>query len=325
MLRNNSPFLPGSSSWRNMLNRAGQSGRARGIIYAVIGTMFWGFSGAAAQYAFGDLHLNPLWLVGVRLFGAGALLLLWFGLQQPRALLKLWTSPKRAILMVVFALLGMIPSQLTYFMAIQYGNAATATVLQFTGPLFIVVYLACANRQWPRRVDMFAIALAMLGTVLVVTHGHLTSLALAPLAVVWGLAAGVSQASYTLLPRTLLAQFDARLVVGWAMLVGSVPFAPLLIKTGVPVLPVSGWLTIAFIVIVGTMFAYLLYLKSMAYITPTATGMLSAFEPLTATVMTVILLGTRIGPAEIIGGLMILGTVFLQALPMRRRGQLRGL
>jgi drug/metabolite transporter (DMT)-like permease len=130
-----------------MLNRAGQSGRARGIIYAVIGTMFWGFSGAAAQYAFGDLHLNPLWLVGVRLFGAGALLLLWFGLQQPRALLKLWTNPKRAILMVVFALLGMIPSQLTYFMAIQYGNAATATVLQFTGPLFIVVYLACANRQ----------------------------------------------------------------------------------------------------------------------------------------------------------------------------------
>lgn len=295
--------------------------RGRGILYATVGSMFWGFSGAAAQFAFGDLHLNPLWLVGVRLFGAGILLLGWFAVEQPHAVFTLWRSPRRALLLVAFAILGMIPSQLTYFMAIQYGNAATATVLQFTGPLFIVVYLCLAQHELPRRIDVIAIALAVVGTVLVVTHGHLTGLALAPLAVIWGLAAGVSQASYTLLPRTLLTEFDARVVVGWAMFVGSVLFWPTLIQTGMPALPPRGWLTILFIVLVGTMFAYLLYLKSLNDIDATTTGMLSAFEPLTATIATVVLLGTRIGLAEIIGGVLILGTVFLQAMPLRRQAR----
>lgn len=55
----------------------------------------------------------------------------------------------------------MMPSQLTYFLAVSYGNAATATVLQFLGPLFIIIYLALASRQWPRRVDVVSIVVAL--------------------------------------------------------------------------------------------------------------------------------------------------------------------
>ncbi len=295
-------------------------GQGWGVFYAVLGTVFWGFSGAAVQYAFGSLNVQPLWLVGVRLLGAGLLLLGWFAVSDWRHFFDVWRRPRHAVQLVVFALLGMIPSQLTYFLSIHYGNAATATVLQFTGPLFIVLYFALAKRQWPRRVDGIAIILAVVGTVLVVTKGHLTGLALAPLAVFWGLLAGVSQASYTLLPRELLATFDARLVVGWAMLVGSVPFMPLLVQTGLPHFSLGGIATILFIVVVGTMFAYLLYLKSLKYISATATGMLSACEPLTATVMTVLLLGTQVSFVEGIGGCLILATVFLQAMGGRQSG-----
>lgn len=60
------------------------------------------------------------------------------------------------------------------------------------------------------------------GTYLLVTQGRLTSLALAPAAVLWGVLAGVSQASYTLLPRQLLRRYDETQVVGWAMLIGGV-------------------------------------------------------------------------------------------------------
>ena len=37
------------------------------------------------------------------------------------------------MLLILFAFLGMVPSQLTYFLAISAGNAATATILQFWG------------------------------------------------------------------------------------------------------------------------------------------------------------------------------------------------
>ena len=36
----------------------------------------------------------------------------------------------------------------------------------------------------------------------------------------WGIMAGGRQALYTLLPRTLLAKYDARAVTGWSMLLG---------------------------------------------------------------------------------------------------------
>lgn len=292
----------------------------RGILYAVIGAMLWGLSGSVAQYLFASAHLAPTWLVGVRLFCAGGLLLGWYAQATHASPIRIWQW-RNGWRLLAFAWLGMLPSQATYFMAINYGNAATATVLQFLGPLFIVVYMALANRRWPRRIDLLAIGLAMLGTSLLVTQGRLTSLAISIPAVVWGLLAGVSQASYTLLPRRLLREFDARLVVGWAMLLGSMFFWPQLLTVQPPALSAADWWGIGFIIVGGTMLAYLFYLKSLAYISPSATGMLSAFEPLTATVVAVVCLGTRLALAELIGGGLILVTTGLQAWPQKPMGK----
>lgn len=74
---------------------------------------------------------------------------------------------------------------------------------------------------------------------------------------------------------------------------------------------------VAFIVIAGTMLAYLLYLKSLKSLDPETTGMLSAFEPLTATLLTVTILGTPVTHFELIGGVCIMATALLQALPRR--------
>ncbi|MCI1986174.1 MAG: DMT family transporter [Lactobacillus sp.] len=291
------------------------SGKGRGVFYAIFGTMLWGVSGSVAQYLFAAAHLSPTWLVGVRLLSAGLLLLAWYGIATRGSLWAIWRQSGWRL--IIFGLLGMMPSQATYFMAISYGNAATATVLQFLGPLFIIIYLATANREWPRRIDMFSIVLALAGTYLLVTQGRLTSLALSVPAVIWGVLAGVSQASYTLLPRRLLREFDARLVVGWAMILGSVIFWPQLVTVAPPALTAGNLLGIAFIVVGGTMFAYLLYLKSLAHISPSATGMLSAFEPLTATFVAVVFLGTHLAAAEVFGGALILVTTVLQALPQK--------
>lgn len=91
-----------------------------------------------------------------------------------------------AALLVGFALFGMVPSQFSYFMAVKYGNAPTATILQFLGPLFIIIYLAIANWQLPRRIDAISMAVALFGTYLLVTKGQFTSLQLAPPAIFFG-------------------------------------------------------------------------------------------------------------------------------------------
>lgn len=126
--------------------------------------------------------------------------------------------------------------------------------------------------------------------------------------------AGVSQASYTLLPSKLLASFDAKLVVGWAMIIGGLCFIPTLITTKVATLSWLNLAEIGFIIVFGTMLSYLFYLKSTSYIAPATTGMLSAFEPLTAS-----LVGLGLGTVHftligILGACLVLSTAFLQSL-----------
>lgn len=66
-------------------------------------------------------------------------------------------------------------------------------------------------------------------------------------------------------------------------------------------------------VIFGTMFAYLFYLQSLRYIQPTTASVLGSFEPLSATMLSIIFLGVSFGVPETMGAVLILGTVAVQA------------
>lgn len=286
----------------------------KGLFFAITGTTLWGISGVVAQYLFSRQPIEPGWLVGMRLAVSGVLLVIWGAVSNFHELISIWRDRHDWLLLIVFALFGMITSQFSYFMAIKYGNAPTATILQFLGPVFIIVFLALRYWRLPRQIDVISMLIALFGTYLLVTKGSFDSLRLAPTAVFWGLGAAISQALYTLIPIQLLKKYDAKIVTGWAMLLGSLVFLPHMILTPMPHLNVSGWVGVIFVATVGTMFAYLLYLKSLNYILPATTGMLSSFEPLTATFLSIVVLHTAFGLPEMLGGAMILATAFLQAL-----------
>lgn len=291
--------------------------RSVGIWLAIIGSFFWGAAGTVAQFLFHNYNLSPQWLVGIRLLTSGFLLLAFFFFVKKEPILNIWKSKSSIALLLAFSFLGMLPSQFTYFMAIRFGNAATATILQFTGPLFIIIFIALKQLRLPRRIDCISIIIAMIGTILLVTKGHLNTLSLAPTAVFWGLLAGLSQASYTLIPKKLLSNFSALVVVGWAMLLGSIPFVPIISTHQLTVFNWKIALSLVFIIVFGTILAYLFYILSLKYIEPAITGVLSAFEPLTATVLSVALLHLHLSFIEIIGAFLIILTAFLQVWPSK--------
>lgn len=288
--------------------------KRKGLTCAIVGTTFWGMSGVTAQYLFSKQPVEPGWLVGVRLAIAGLLLVIWSSVTNTKEVLAIWRHWQDWTLLIAFALFGMIPSQYSYFMAVKHGNAPTATILQFLGPLFIILYLAIRHWRLPRRIDAISMVIALFGTYLLVTKGQFDRLQLAPAAVFWGVMAGVGQALYTLIPIRLLQKYDAKVVTGWAMLIGSLVFMPHIVMTPLPNLNLMSWGGVLFVATFGTMFAYLLYLQSLNYILPATTGMLSSFEPLTATVLSILILHTAFGLPEMLGGAMILATAFLQAI-----------
>lgn len=206
--------------------------KQKGILCAILGPVLWGVSGNVAEYLFDQPGIRPDWLVAVRMLGAGTLLMA-ISLATKRPQLVALTHDSSAwVHSMLFGLCGVFVSQFTYFSAVAASNAPTTTVLQALGPVLIILYLALRNRQWPPRLDVLCVVIAFAGIILLVTHGHLGSLALTPQGLFWGIGAGVGAALYTLMPGQLLTHYSTDLVLargdaggGYRQCAGAVPAA----------------------------------------------------------------------------------------------------
>lgn len=218
---------------------------------AVVGAYFWGASGTAVEFLFSSTNVNTAWLVGLRLLFSGALLMIyacWKYLDQVKAMLH---DKKVIIMLIIFTFLGMGSSQLSYFVAVKYSNAPTATVIQFLAPVFIIIYSSLRSKMWPRRIDAISIVVAVVGTFILATGGRFDQLALSQLACFWGLIAAFSEAINTVLPGKLFKKYGPIPVIGAAMLVAGIAFLPIYFTQPMPKLaPVDVWV-IVYIIIGG--------------------------------------------------------------------------
>jgi drug/metabolite transporter (DMT)-like permease len=283
----------------------------QGFALALTSAVLWGVSGACAQFVFQDKGITIDWMVTVRLLLAGTMLLT-YALWRGRDIWHIWQTKRSAISLLIFGLLGMLAVQYTYFAAIQSSNAATGTVLQYVGPVLIALYFACLRKRWPTRAEAAAVALAFLGTVLLVTHGDWTALQISPAALFWGLASAVALAFYSIQPERLLQKNEATVLVGWGMVIGGLGFCGVSQPWEVPgVWDVSTLLGVMFIVLFGTLFAFYGYLAAVQKIGPETTSLLACAEPLSATVMAVLWLKVPFALLDWLGSACIVATIFL--------------
>src|SRR5690554_6479531 len=106
----------------------------KGFLLAITAAILWGVSGTFAQFLFQQKGINVEWLITVRMLVPGLLLLLYAQFVEKCDLWSIWKNKKDAVQLTVFAFTGMAAVQYTYFAAIKHSNAATATVLQYSGP-----------------------------------------------------------------------------------------------------------------------------------------------------------------------------------------------
>ncbi|MBY6036477.1 DMT family transporter [Fictibacillus nanhaiensis] len=289
--------------------------RWKGIGLALAGASLWGFSGNAAEWIFSHSAVTATWLVSVRMVLAGALLLLLVSWNSN--IFTVWKNKRDRVTLLLFSLTGMLGAQLTFFLSIEAGNAPTATLLQFLGPVFITIYFALKLFKWPKRKEWIAVLLALSGTFLLLTNGSLDYITVSKEAIFWGVLSGISVAVYTVYPVGLLKRYSSATIVGWAMLLGglSVSIWTQPWKIGFVDWSQSLIWMLAFVVIFGTLLPFYLYLDSLKYITSTETSLLGSAEPLVATIVSVIWLGTSFGSFQSIGGMLIILTVFLLSFP----------
>lgn len=278
--------------------------------------VLWGISGTAAQVLFSRYSIDAGWLVSVRMLAAGLLLLgfavLRSGVRDTIGILTVQRDARDVIVLGVFGLWGV---QYPYLESIAQGNAATATLLQYLGPVFLTLFVAMRARQRLGPSRFVAVVFAFLGTALLVTNGHWNTLSVSSGALFWGLLSGVTLAFYTVFPGALLKRYKAPVVIGWSMLVGGVVDsfvrAPWTFRGEVTVFSLA---LILFVVLGGTLIPFFLYLASLRFISTTRASLLTCIEPLSAAIVAVAVLGVRLGGVAELGGVCIILTVIVLSL-----------
>ncbi len=287
-----------------------------GIVLTLVGAVGWGFSGTCAQLLFSrpEYGVTPQWVVCVRSVLAAAFFLCVALVRDRHRLFAVLRSPKAVGSMFVFGVFGIMLCQVCYLFAIQASNAGTATVLQSLNLLIILVVVCARLRRRPTVKECVGVALALVGTYLVSTHGSPTGLAISSQALGWGLATAVAAALYTLLPGRLLYEHGSIVTTGMAMatagLVSCLAFRPWEIEVH---LDLEGYAVVAAIVVVGTIVSFLCFLNGVKLVGSMLAGLLGCAEPVTACVLSAVWLGTVFMPVDVVGIAMIIVMMVLMS------------
>lgn len=286
----------------------------KGMLLTLLGGCLWGFSGTCGQYLMQRKGLASDWLVPIRLTMAGVLLLLLCCGKQKKTVLAVWKAPRDRLELLSFGIFGMSMCQYTYFTAIGASNAGTATVLQYIGPVLIVIYVSLKTLRLPSLREVLAIILAVLGTFLLATHGKPGNMVLSKEALFWGLASAVALAVYTVEPGRLLERHGALPVTGWGMLIGGIMldilFKPWQMAVTIDLQVVIG---MGVIIFVGTIVAFSCYMEGIRLTGPKKGSLYASVEPVSATLFSVLWMHVAFGGWDLLGFACILSTILLLA------------
>ena len=288
----------------------------KGIILIVLAAAFWGLGGVAGQYLFQYHQVDAVWLVMVRQIVAGLLFLLYTAgiiRQNIFTILR-----ERFLSLLCFSFVGILGAQLGFYYTISLCNAATATVLQYSAPVWVMIYMSYKHHSWPEGREMLGIVGALVGVFLIATHGSLTSLALSPAAITIGLLSAFSYAFYSIQPVELLKHYPATVIVGWGQLLSGLA----LIAVRNPFTPAGSWnlqalLAMAYLIAGATIASYALYLAGLKIVGSTKASLISCAEPLASIIAVVLLLDTKLVLPDYIGMSCIIFTVLLLSLPKK--------
>ena len=223
-------------------------------------------------------------------------------------------NPKDLFQIVLFGFIGMLGTQYTYFSAIQFSNAAIATVLTYFGPTLVLIYMCLREKRKPLKYEIVSICLSSFGVFLLATHGDITSLQISFKALVWGILSALSVVFYTVQPESLLKKYGASIVVAWGMMIGGIFIAFVTKPWNINVtFDFITFLVLMLIIVFGTIIAFILYLTGVNIIGPTKASIIACIEPVAATICAILFLGVTFDFLDVIGFLCIISTIFIVA------------
>lgn len=285
-----------------------------GVLATLFGGLFWGFSGTCASFLFERYAIDTVWLMCARQVVSGLLFLIIILARKSdrQSIVRLFTTKRDILVLVVFAAAGVLLNQYGYLMAVRLTNAGTATVLQCLQLILIMVYSCLRMRRAPRRREFAGVVLALAGTYLLATGGSPSNLAIPLEGLVIGLISAVGAACMSILPARILKEYGPTVVTGSGMLLSGIATSAFFHPWEMmPQLDAVGWGAFVVLAAVGSCLAYSLYMKGVKEIGSMRASLIGTVEPVSAALTSALVLGTVFTLPDVVGFACIIIMVFL--------------
>ena len=201
-----------------------------------------------------------------------------------------------------------------YFSALERIDASLLSLLVYTYPCVVAVAAVALGRDRLDARRVAALALTSGGLVLVVA-GAGTG-ALDPVGVALGIGTALVYSAYVLTSERVAARMSPRVLAALVCTGAGATLsvaAVLLGELRLGELRAAGWLWLACLALVSTVFAVGLFFAGLRRVGPTRASILSNVEPLVAVVLAMLVFGEVLSAVQLGGGALILaGVVVLQ-------------
>lgn len=217
----------------------------------------------------------------------------------------------------LLGVLGVAASNYFYYFAIQKTNVATAIILQYTAPVWVLLYMVARGLQKPGWQRVAAVALAVAGSALAIGVVGSGGFVLNTIGVAAALLAAFAFAFYNVGGHRILARYDRWKVLLYTLLSASVFWLLVNPPWKVAAAHYSGgqWLFLFVFSLLSVLGPFSCYFAGLQHLGPTRAIVASCLEPVFSIVIAAMVLGEVMRPVQTLGIVIVLAAIVLVQRP----------
>ena len=292
----------------------------RSELLLILSAMMFASNGIASKLLL-DGHITAWRLAQIRALSACAILAMYLWRKAPTT----FRIKRSEILpLVSYGIIGIAMVQALYFVSISRMHVSIALLIEFTAPVWIVVYLRVVKRRHVPNQMWLALVLALTGLALIAQVWD--GLTLDGIGVIAGFGASFALAFCFLCGESLTEKRDNQSITMWGFFfagfawclvlpIWSFPFD--LFTTSIPLAgalegsSTPGWVLILYVVLVGTIFPYLCVMAGLKNLKASTTSTFGLLEPIFAGIVAWIWFTESWTLIQLIGGVVVIAGIYM--------------
>ena len=280
----------------------------------ILANTLWATSYVAGKFILQDISVTMLNALRMCL---ASLFLIPLLLYKRKEIRLTWRDVPQLLLL---ALTGFVITKLLEYGGLALTTASDVALLISSESVFTAVFAWLLLRERFRLLHVGLMLIGLLGVYLIVERSFIPNIPsggsvwriFGDLLVVLAL---LFEAFYTIRGKSLLAKHSPLLVVSAAIVGSTVFWLPLagweILSFGWHPLSMLGWMSLGWMALVTTVFGYLAWFQGLTKVDGSAAAITLFIQPLLGTALAVILLHEQLTPITILGGVLIVASVFL--------------